>query len=97
MNIPVLVGISHVEQRISDWSEGKEPLDLMVDAVRDALSDTGVDLVPQVDAIHVIGGLWQYKNPAAHIAQQIGAQNVENGLTTLGGNCLLYTSPSPRD
>ncbi len=46
MNIPVLVGISHVEQRISDWSEGKEPLDLMVDAVRDALSDTGVDLVP---------------------------------------------------
>ena len=90
MNIPVLVGISHVEQRISDWSEGKEPLDLMVDAVRDALSDTGVDLVPLVDAIHVIGGLWQYKNPAAHIAQQIGAQNVETGLTTLGGNMVQY-------
>jgi len=90
MSTPVLVGIAHIEQRITDWTEGKEPLDLMIDAVKAAVRDTSTELVPQIDAIHVIGGLWQYKDPAAYIAEHIGAGKVETGITTLGGNMVQY-------
>ena len=35
-NTPVIVGVAHVEQRITDPLVGLEPTDLMVEAVRKA-------------------------------------------------------------
>lgn len=90
MPTPVLVGISHIEQRVKQWQDGKEPLQLMTDAVLGALGDTGAQMTDRIDAIHVIGGLWQYRNPAAHIAASIGATDVETGISTLGGNMVQY-------
>ena len=42
-SVPVLVGIAQLEQRVSDPKTGKEPLALMIDAVRAArnIAETG--------------------------------------------------------
>ena len=39
--VPVLVGISQLEQRVADPAQAKEPLALMIDAVRAAAADAG--------------------------------------------------------
>ena len=88
---PILVGISHIEQRIKEWTDGDEPLDLMIQAVEAARADTGVDsLFAHVDAVHVVRGLWWYDNPAAAIAEALGIEGAETGLTVLGGNMVQY-------
>ncbi len=88
---PVIVGISHIEQRIASWTEGKEPLDLMIEAVRAAMADTtAADLAPHIDAVHVIKGMWWYENPAAAVATALGINAPETGLTSYGGNMVQY-------
>ena len=38
--IPVIVGVAQVEQRTKDFQNAKEPIDLMVHALRSAINDT---------------------------------------------------------
>ncbi len=63
--VPVLIGISQLEQRSSDPTRAKEPLDLMIDAVRAAAADAGSnELLTRATSVRVIRGIWPYKNPA---------------------------------
>lgn len=82
---PILVGVAHVEQRITELAEAREPLELMLDAVRDAAADAGVD-VSTATSVRVVRGIWPYANPAAAVAEHIGASNAETLLTQFGGN-----------
>lgn len=86
--VPVLVGVAQLEQRIKgDPREGKEPLALMVEAVRAAAADTGNPAVlDAATSVRVIRGIWPYKNPAAVVAQAIGLPSAETVLTPYGGN-----------
>ena len=36
---PVLVGVSHLEQRFTDFDSAKEPIELMIEAVKQAAQD----------------------------------------------------------
>ncbi len=84
---PVLVGISQVLQRVEDFREAKEPLELMIDAVRQAAEDTGVGgVLDKASSIRVIKGIWGYKNPALAIAERLSCGRVETGLSEIGGN-----------
>ncbi|MEQ8857732.1 MAG: acetyl-CoA acetyltransferase [Pseudomonadales bacterium] len=84
---PILVGAAQLEQRIDDPASGREPVELMIDAVQRAAEDTGVPgLLDQVQSVRVIRGIWPYKNPAAHVAQAIGSPGAETTLTPFGGN-----------
>lgn len=84
---PIIIGVAQVEQREDNPSTAKEPLDLMVEAVRKAAADTGnPGLLKDVDSVRVIRGIWTYGNPAKTVAAQIGAPGAETGLTSLGGN-----------
>ena len=38
---PVLVGINHLEQRFQDFASAKEPVELMIVAVKAAAEDAG--------------------------------------------------------
>src|SRR5262249_48836805 len=89
---PVLVGIAQVEQRIQgDPREGREPLALMVDAVRQAALDAGdPKLAAKATSVRVIRGVWPYKNPAAVVREQIGA-SAETVPTPYGGNFVQTT------
>jgi len=84
---PVLVGIAQLEQRIQgDPREGREPLALMVDAVREAARDAGdPKLASRATSVRVIRGVWPYKNPARVVRDEIGAA-AETVSTPYGGN-----------
>jgi acetyl-CoA C-acetyltransferase len=90
--VPVLVGISQLEQRIKDPGRGKEPLELMIDAVRAAAADAGpAQLLERASSVRVIRGIWPYQNPAKVIADAIGVPNAETALTPYGGNYVQST------
>ena len=60
-SIPVLVGVAQLEQRLADPAEAREPLDLMLDAVRAAAADAGATrLLSEATAVRVIRGAWRY-------------------------------------
>ena len=84
---PIVIGVAQVEQREDDPSVAKEPLDLMVEAVRVAGEDCGnLKVLELADSVRVIRGIWGYGNPARQVADRIGAIGAETGLTSLGGN-----------
>ena len=87
MQIPVLVGISQLEQRVRHPAEAREPLDLMVDALRTAADDAGSRaLLDQAGSVRVIRGFWRYENPARAVCEAIGNSGAETALTPFGGN-----------
>ena len=72
-SLPVLVGIAQLEQRVADPLCAREPLELMIDAVRAAAEDAGAPaLLARAGAVRVIRGMWPYENPAAAVASAIG-------------------------
>ena len=84
---PVLVGVAQVEQRGFDPETAKEPLDLMVDAVREATLDAGAkSLLKAATSVRVIWGFWPYQNPARAVADRVGISSAETVLTPIGGN-----------
>ena len=84
---PIYVGVAQVEQREDDPSAAKEPLELMVEAVKAAAADCGNPNILQAsDSVRVVRGIWGYGNPARAVAAQIGAPDAQTGITSLGGN-----------
>jgi acetyl-CoA C-acetyltransferase len=87
VNTPILVGVAQVLQRDDDPATAREPLALMVDAVRAAADDAGSRaLLARADAVRVVRGMWRYQDPGRAIAQQIGSPNAKTALTQYGGN-----------
>ena len=83
---PVLVGISHLEQRFQDFATAKEPVELMIDAVKAAAEDGGSSELLNATSVRVIKGIWGYQNPAKAVAQAIGCPNAQTALSPFGGN-----------
>lgn len=84
---PVLVGIAQLEQRCDDPLAAREPLALMIEAVRSAAEDAGSSaLLAGAGSVRVVRGIWPYRNPAKVVADAIGAPGAETRLTQFGGN-----------
>ena len=84
---PIIVGVAQVEQREDDPRAAREPIDLMVDAVKLAGEDCGNPaILRQADSVRVVRGIWGYENPGRQVAERIEAGGAETGLTSLGGN-----------
>jgi acetyl-CoA C-acetyltransferase len=86
---PVIVGGGQVNQRTADGDPAREPVDLIVEAAQRAAADTqaGSRLLESVDAVRVVSLLsWRYRDPAALVAQRIGASPKQTAVTTPGGN-----------
>ena len=84
---PVIVGQAQLEQRTADPALAREPLDLMIDAVRAAGEDAAApELLARASSVRVIRGIWRYDNPARAVAEAIGAPHAEMVGTGYGGN-----------
>ena len=84
---PILVGVSQLEQRSDDPLAAREPLDLMIEAVRLAAEDAGApSLLTDASAVRVIRGMWPYEDPARVVAEAVGNPRAETAVTTWGGN-----------
>lgn len=74
---PVIVGAGQTVQRDTDTEEPREPVQLIAQALREAGRDagTGERLLRRADSVRcvpVIG--WQYRDAAALVAEELGAQ-----------------------
>ncbi len=84
---PVIVGVGQFLNRISALDDAIEPLEMMMRAVRRAEADTGTGgFLGQVQSVRVVRGMWSYENPAAVIAERIGATGAQTVGTLVGGN-----------
>ena len=83
---PVLVGVSHLEQRFTDFDSAKEPIELMIEAVKQAAQDAGSSALLEASSVRVIKGLWPYQDPARAVAGAIGCANAESVMSPFGGN-----------
>ena len=91
-NTPIVVGVAHVAQRVTDPLKGKEATDLMVEAVEKAAADAGCSaLLSSVNSVRVIRGAWRYKQPAGYVAEKIGSPLAEKVGTCYGGNMVQST------
>jgi acetyl-CoA C-acetyltransferase len=88
---PVIVGVGQVVQRAAGLDDAREPLDLLVDAVRAAATDAGLASVPTADSVQVVNLLsWRYRDPARLLADELGLQPGETVYTTASGNTPQY-------
>ena len=69
---PILVGIHHLEQREADPTVAREPIQLMIEAVKQAAIDAGSTELLSAGSVRVIKGIWPYQNPAKAVAEAIG-------------------------
>ena len=89
---PVLVGIAQNEQRPVDPKTSREPLELMLDALRAAADDAGApSLLSEAGSVRVVRGMWPYKNPGRVIADSLGCPQAETCLSQFGGNFVQTT------
>src|SRR5690606_33227579 len=81
---PVLVGVG---QHLNRDEPGREPVDLMVEAVRLAVEDTGANgVLPAVDTIAVVPTFsWRYRDPGRLVAERSGVGEVRTWYATVGG------------
>ena len=86
-NTPVLVGVGQVLNRIESLAQAIEPIDMMGMATDLAKRDAGVGkALAGVQSVRVIRGMWGYENPAALLAERIGAPQAQTVGTLIGGN-----------
>jgi len=89
---PILVGVAQLEQRIDDPKTGREPIELMIEAVHRAAEDAGSSrLLSEAGSIRVIRGIWGYENPARAVGDAIGNPRAETAITRFGGNFVQTT------
>ena len=86
-DIPVLVGVGQLLQRLEDPREAAEPLEMMVAALEQAGNDAGAPkLLQRADSIYVTRGAWGYGDPGRAVARRLGAMPGETVGTPYGGN-----------
>ena len=89
MRTPVIVGVGQTQTKPASADEIVEALDLMVDAVRLAVDDSGSGdrLLKQTQSVRVVESLsWRTADPGALVAERLGISPTESILTATGGN-----------
>lgn len=78
----MLVGCGQVNQR--DENPEVSPIDLMVDAARNAADPRVLEAVDSVRVVNLLS--WRYRDPGLLLAQRLHADNASTRYTGVGGN-----------
>ena len=83
----MVIGVGQYLHRIESLEQAIEPVEMMLRAVRRAETDAGVGgFLEQAQSVRVVRGMWGYGNPAALVAERIGAVGAQTVGTLIGGN-----------
>jgi acetyl-CoA C-acetyltransferase len=87
--VPVIIGVGQVTDRSDDAADARDPLTLIIDAVRLAADDAGLAAsaladVDSVDVVNVVS--WLYDDIAGQVAGAVGAQPARAVHSEWGGN-----------
>ncbi|MBI2709337.1 MAG: acetyl-CoA acetyltransferase [Actinobacteria bacterium] len=86
----VLVGGGQLSHRVDRGATPMEPVELMAEAARRAAADTGAaagEVLAAVDTVAIVQIFsWRYRDPAALVAERIGAPVRRTIHTATGGN-----------
>jgi len=84
--IPVIVGVGEIVDRTRNPAEGREPLTLMVEALRAAQDDAGAALLSQLDSLDVICEYsWPYVDAPGLVARELGVSPRHARYGDVGG------------
>ncbi len=95
---PILVGAAAVQQREEDPSLAREPLELMIDALKAAAEDAGHrGLLERATSIRAPRGFWSYPDPCRMIAERFGANNARTEVGEIGVLQTTFFGRAARD
>lgn len=90
---PIVIGVADIVNRSLKVEDAREPLDLMVSAINEALKDAGVapsridTLRSSIDSIDVVQTwTWPYPNLPGSISQKLGINARRQYQSPHGGN-----------
>lgn len=90
---PVIIGVGDIRNASTKVEDAREPADLMLDAIRQALQDTGSNsietLLSQIDSIDVVRTwTWAYGDLPGLLAERLNIQRPpkHKSYTENGGN-----------
>ncbi|KAL1982976.1 hypothetical protein VTN96DRAFT_591 [Rasamsonia emersonii] len=90
---PVIIGVADVKNRSVQVEDALEPAQLMLEAIRQAIQDTGLDsasqqqLQSQIDSIDVVRTwTWPYRDLPGLLAEKLRIQPEHRFCTDHGGN-----------
>ena len=84
--IPVVVGTGEITDRPKEIADGLEPLALLVEALKRAETDAGVNLLGEIDSLDVVNFLsWRYREPEKQLSARLGIQPKHAYYGPVGG------------
>ncbi|HME73788.1 MAG TPA: acetyl-CoA acetyltransferase [Myxococcota bacterium] len=89
---PVLVGVAQLTLRDAGFEQASEPIAMLERVARDAAEDAGPGnrLLRSLDSVAIVNVLgWRAMNPAAFLAERLGAKPTRTILTGTGGEIPL--------
>lgn len=71
--IPVIVGVGEFSDHPKELTQGFEPLDLMIAALKRAEQDAGATLLKDIDSLDIVNFLsWRYTAPEQQLSERLG-------------------------
>jgi acetyl-CoA C-acetyltransferase len=84
--IPVIVGIGEISDHPVEITAGREPLTLMVDALKQAEQDSGGKFLGEIESLDIVNFLsWRYTDPAALLCTRLGIKPAHATYGPVGG------------
>lgn len=85
---PVIVGVGQHNQRVDEGAPSREPVELMLTALRAAGDDAGdTALLAKADSVRSVNVFgWRYRDPARLVADALGCDGARTAYTHIGGN-----------
>ncbi len=83
---PVVVGVGEFSERPKSVVESKEPVALMVGAMRTAEADAGAKLLAQLDSIDLVGLVsWRYADAVGLLCEKLAISPANKINAGMGG------------
>src|SRR5450755_1057816 len=84
--IPVIVGVGEIADRPQEITAGREPLTLLVEALRRAEQDSGGQLLGDIQSLDIVNFLsWRYQDPAKQLSGRLGIKPKHAYYGPVGG------------